>query len=441
MDKLVKMGFDEEEARESIEQVQPELDVDGDLFSPPADSTPAFTYTVPILPGLISGLDRHVGVTVRETGGGNAEIVVAGRIDTEVERAISDSLPGKVREDFAEAVAKHRAVSRDALSPAGRGEKFAVPRLMVEVQGTLEFADTDALMEYHDWSLGDHPWRPGEDEFAIRETARRFEIDLDGVRVAYQFTAEEQQFALDMDVEGWTPEVLVLWLDRQVRQPDIGQGDLVGWLSGVVNHLTVSRGLRVAALMRCKFILARKVKEKIAATRREEREGVYQRHLFASGAKPQISFDHAFSFEEGMYRDQRRYRGPWRAGKHFLGRDRIPAFDSVEGGEEFTCAQIIDTLPGVKFWIRNVAKHGASFWLPTSIGRFYPDFVAMLEDGRLLVVEYKGAHIAEGRDTAEKRAVGELWERESQGKGVFVMAEKSVGGKNTRTQIIEKIGR
>ncbi|MDE0004847.1 MAG: hypothetical protein OXQ29_19320 [Rhodospirillaceae bacterium] len=167
----------------------------------------------------------------------------------------------------------------------------------------------------------------------------------------YQFTAEEQQFALDMDVEGWTPEALVLWLDRQVRQPDIGQGDLVGWLSGVVNHLTVSRGLRVAALMRCKFILARKVKEKIAATRRKVREGVYPRHMFASGAKPQISFDHAFLFEEGMYRDQRRYRGPWRAGKHFLGRDRIPAFDSVEGGEEFNCAQIIDTLPGVKFWI------------------------------------------------------------------------------------------
>ncbi|MDE0004848.1 MAG: hypothetical protein OXQ29_19325 [Rhodospirillaceae bacterium] len=64
----------------------------------------------------------------------------------------------------------------------------------------------------------------------------------------------------------------------------------------------------------------------------------------------------------------------------------------------------------------------------------------MLEDGRLLVVEYKGAHIAEGRDTAEKRAVGELWERKSEGKGVFVLAEKSVGGKDTRAQILGKIG-
>ena len=66
--------------------------------------------------------------------------------------------------------------------------------------------------------------------------------------------------------------------------------------------------------------------------------------------------------------------------------------------------------------------------------------MALLEDGRLLVVEYKGAHIAEGSDTAEKRAIGELWERKSDGKGVFVLAEKSVGEKGTRTQITEKIG-
>ena len=440
VDKLVAMGFDEEEAGESIQQAKPELGADGDLFPKPADSTRAFTYTAPVLPDLISGLERHEGVTVREAGGGNAEITVAGRFGDELEKVISASLPAAARESFVAAVASYRAASRAALSPAGRGEKLTVPRLMVMVQGTLEFADTDVLMENHDWSLENHPWRPREDEFTIRETARRFEIDLDGVRVAYQFAAEEQQFALDMDVEGWTPEALVLWLDRQVRQPDIGQGDLMRWLSDVVNHLTVSRGLRVAALMRCKFILARKVKEKIVAIRRKEREGVYQRHLFAAGAKPEISFDHAFSFEDGMYRGRPRYRGRWRPRKHFLGIDCVPAFDGAEDGEEFVCAQIIDSLPGVKFWIRNVARDRASFWLPTSGGRFFPDFVALLEDGRLLVVEYKGAHIAEGRDTAEKRAVGELWERESGGTGVFVLAEKSVGDKDTRAQIVDKLG-
>src|SRR3546814_17864357 len=65
------------------------------------------------------------------------------------------------------------------------------------------------------------------------------------------------------------------------------------------------------------------------------------------------------------------------------------------------------SLPGLKFWLRNVASHPNSFWLPTATGKFYPDFVAELEDGRRLVVEYKGAHIADSADTAEKRTRSE----------------------------------
>ena len=440
VDRLVAMGFDEEEARESIERTQTEFGTDDDLFSQRDESRATFRYTTTAVPGLFSGLKQLEGFAVRETEGGKAEIVVTGRIGAEIERAIVESLPEAEREEFAEVVGRYRVETQNALSPAERGEKFAVPRLMLEVQGTLEFADTDVLMEYHDWSLSDHPWKPGDGEFNVRETARSFEIDLDGNRIAYQFAAEEEQLALDVDVEGWTLAALVLWLDRQVRQPDIGQSDLLGWLSRLVNHLVVSRGMHIAALMRCKFILGRKVREKIATIRQTERDGVYQRHLFAGEAKPKLSFDHAFAFKRGMYRDQRRYRGHWKPRKHFLGADSVAAFDGAENGEEFGCAQIIDSLPGVKFWIRNVARHSASFWLPTASGKFYPDFVAMLEDDRLVVVEYKGAHIAEGRATVEKRAVGELWERKSNGKGVFVLAEKSVDGTDTRTQILEKLG-
>lgn len=46
----------------------------------------------------------------------------------------------------------------------------------------------------------------------------------------------------------------------------------------------------------------------------------------------------------------------------------------------------------VKYWVRNLAvQPRTSFWLPTSTDRFYPDFVAELVDGRVLVMEYKGA--------------------------------------------------
>ena len=62
-----------------------------------------------------------------------------------------------------------------------------------------------------------------------------------------------------------------------------------------------------------------------------------------------------------------------------------------------------------------------------------------MDDGRLLVAEYKGAHIAEGPDTAEKRTIGALWQKQSEGKGLFIIVEKTVDGKDMRAQLMEKI--
>lgn len=94
-------------------------------------------------------------------------------------------------------------------------------------------------------------------------------------------------------------------------------------------------------------------------------------------------------------------------------------------GEEFECARLIDTLPQVTHWIRNLAtRPQTSFWFPTSTDRFYPDFVAQLQDGRILVIEYKGAHLIDTQDTKEKKNIGELWAAKSNGKGLFLMAEK-----------------
>ncbi len=136
-------------------------------------------------------------------------------------------MPEQERKGFATAVAQHRAAVEEHLSPAEQGQPFNVPRLMAEIQGILEFADADVFMEYHDWSLLDYSSKLDEQEFAIRETARSFEIDLDGKRITYQFASEEEQLVLDTAVEGWTAEALVLWLDRQVRQMDIHQSELL----------------------------------------------------------------------------------------------------------------------------------------------------------------------------------------------------------------------
>ena len=61
----------------------------------------------------------------------------------------------------------------------------------------------------------------------------------------------------------------------------------------------------------------------------------------------------------------------------------------------------------------------ASFFLQKATGRFYPDFIARVPDGRMLIVEQKGPHLWEAAE--EDRQIGALWEEMSGGKGLFVM--------------------
>ena len=443
VDKLVAMGFDEDEASENIEYVQPglELDQGHELPAERERPDPPFRYVLSNTPETLAALqdaEQH-GIAVHESAGDRLEVEVNSPMDAKLEQLIYAAAPAPERAGVAEAIKSYQEQVERRWSPAKRGEIFNVPGLSTEIQGELKFADTDMLMENHDWSLPDHPARLEENEFAIRETARSFEIDLDGRRVTYKFADEQEQLGLDVDVQGWTQEGLVLWLDAQVRQADISQSDLLRWLSDLVSFLMNVRKLHISALMRCKFILARRIRDKIDNIRRKERNKVYQKHLFDPGAKTEVSFDHFFAFRHGMYLGHRLYRGQWTPAKHFLGPDQVPAFDGNPEGEEKQCAEAIDSLPAVKFWIRNVARDPASFWLPTAAGKFYPDFVAQLEDERLLVVEYKGEHLADRPDTAEKQAIGELWQRKSNGKGIFIVVEKSAGGRDMRQQLSDAI--
>jgi type III restriction enzyme len=54
--------------------------------------------------------------------------------------------------------------------------------------------------------------------------------------------------------------------------------------------------------------------------------------------------------------------------------------------------------------------------------------VAELVDGRVAVVEYKGAHLLNDPYEIEKRHIGELWARKSQGRCLFGQIAKERDG-------------
>ena len=410
VDKLVNMGF-EEEAQDNIQPEFPDFSGTNVAASPLGlfeIPRPTFSYSLPASPENFSALKKisHEGLRVVNAGSGKVEINLTGSIDARLAEIITASVPQSERPGLSNAIKSFRIDHAHLWSPAERGEEFVVPRLMSEIQGGLELADTDVFMEYHDWSILDYPARLADWEFTDFETARDFEIDIDNQQLRHHFLNQYEQHALNVAVEGWTAENLAIWLDKQVHQIDVPQDELLKWLSALLRYLTIDRQMHITALTRRKFSLARVIRKRLSQCRLEERKNAFRRYLFEPEARVEIAFETGFAFKDGMYRDRSRYLGHWKPSKHFLGPDQVFAFDGVEDGEEVRCAQVLDSLPDIQYWVRNVSRHPDSFWLPTVADKFYPDFVALLNDGRRFVVEYKGAHIAEGVDTAEKRTIG-----------------------------------
>lgn len=172
-DKLVAMGFEEDEAKDAIEPAQRHLDDTG-LFAPREKPKPVFRRVVPATPKVLMALQSAAateGVAVSPTNDGNVEIAVTGRVAHEVEAAITTAIPESERRGFAEAIQKYRIETKDQLSHAERGEALVVPRLVTEIQGEFEFADTDVFMEFHDWKLANYSTRMDEGEFCGRTSS------------------------------------------------------------------------------------------------------------------------------------------------------------------------------------------------------------------------------------------------------------------------------
>lgn len=136
----------------------------------------------------------------------------------------------------------------------------------------------------------------------------------------------------------------------------------------------------------------------------------------ASKLAPKV-FVRAYHPGVDAYAPNKLYTGGTEFRRHLF--PRVGDFDS---GSEYKCAVHLDAHPRVDCWIRNLSgRPRHSFALQTATDRFYPDFVGRLKDGRVFVVEVKGADRWELPDSAEKRTVGALWQEASGGRCVFVM--------------------
>jgi type III restriction enzyme len=219
----------------------------------------------------------------------------------------------------------------------------------------------------------------------------------------------------------WDKAELVRWFDQELHRGGQNAGlpaaESQAWLNRVVDHLIAERGIEIPILGRKRHELAELIYHRIVDHGRDQVRKAAQT-LFASDTERllETTFEMPFEVMEQNYAPYRRYtEGPFSYPKH--------AFDLIGEmeDEESQCAKKIDDHPNVKRWLRNLTHESAGgFSLPLSPGRFFPDFLAELNDGRIAIVEYKGRHRASLPEEIHKKDVGEMWEARSSGQCVFV---------------------
>ena len=195
----------------------------------------------------------------------------------------------------------------------------------------------------------------------------------------------------------------------------------------MLTGLLESRGLTIEQFAGQKFRLRTAIADKIDHHRRAAAVQAYQRALFSADAEDiEVSPEVCFDYSEDRYSPNWYYEGAYNFRKHFFPPPDRRTQRRRRGIR--LCAVFLDQLDAVKYWVRNLERRpDSSFWLQTSTDKFYPDFVALLNDGRILVVESKGEDRWSNDDSKEKRAVGDLWADRSNGQCLFVMPKGTDG--------------
>lgn len=292
---------------------------------------------------------------------------------------------------------------------------FVVPLLGFRKQGVLQLFSQEHFL--------DLPWRLDQcdpaailERFRLPDTARTGEIDV-GAKGSIEIGFPKK---VQSDLAGvikepaWNLPRLANWIDSGIVHPDITKPSAVVFITKAIEAL-IAAGHDIPVLARNKYDLRKAIGTLINDLRGEREVGQYNALFAANAADFAVSAELSIIFDEQTYAPNMPYAGGTKFAKHYT---RLIG-DLQPSGEEFDCALYLDRHDKVRYWIRNVERKKSSFWLQLPHDKFYPDFVAMLTDGRVLVVEYKGGHLYEGE--AVKRHIGSAWADASDGSCLFCM--------------------
>jgi type III restriction enzyme len=287
---------------------------------------------------------------------------------------------------------------------------FSTPLLAVRKEDQAEIFDQSHFLDY--------PWRleacdasliadrfaapSSQDQEAIVDIVQQGRIGVNFV------TRLQKDLALAVDERDWPYPRLVRWLDARLafaKGPDVTQASAQMFIKAGLAALMANDRFNLDDLRHYRFRLVDAFARLISELRETRASDSFEACLFGNSLEFVAAPDVQAVFEPASYHPIKLYEGHVSFPKHLR-----PDLIAHMNMEEERCAVAIETHPRVKRWVRNIERLPSSFRLRISDRWFYPDFVAQLDDGSSLVVEYKGRGTEGPADrTDEKRIIGQRW--------------------------------
>ena len=417
-DGLVEAGFEKQEADELV--VEPVLALDGTQ----TPVVPAGPVTVTLTESPLAALPLSLigdvtwdadAKTLRIERPLNAEqesALIAFFADTQTKTAVAEACSRRAGRKVAPPTREK--------SPSQRGEMFEVPVLAIKQGDFFRQFEADDLDEHMAWSLSESDAELTG--FLIPTEQRGIKIDItDNEKLQQDFIPlNDAQQQLLQTSAAWPVGQLAYWLDHSFSHADLTEAETGIYLTRAIGKLIDDRKITAESLTAHRHRLAKAVAEKIKTLRRNARRKALEELLFTDASSPVfVNAAATHRYDPNKYPYTTRYSG-LALPRHYY----EVIGDLKNEGEEYDCARVIAHLDGIEFWVRNLeGEPESSFWIQTSLDKFYPDFVCKLKNEKFLVVEYKGTFLADNADSREKERLGQLWEARSEGQCVFRMVK------------------
>jgi type III restriction enzyme len=341
-----------------------------------------------------------------------------------------EALKATVQEDATktiidEMVEESRVVAFEYFkTPFERGIKLRVPQLSVYVQGELQVFDDAEMLDYP-WDLARYAATPTENELSqfsasLKHRVGTIDINAEHGKVETGYIDNLQR---DLDLvyqpEHWGEVQLAAWLCRNLPNRYVTHSNKLAFVAAWLTDLIARFDL--ATVNQQRFFIRTLLEQRINDLRKSAISSAYQETLFEKQAVTMCDsavFEIPAFYSPNKYYDASTSKyGSYPFRHHYHG--QIGEFDSKE---EFACACYLDRLAEekkIQCWLRNLSRGNGAFFLQKATDKFYPDFVCLLPDESILIVEYKGGD--RWKEAEPDRLIAALWASLSNGRCHFIM--------------------